>query len=465
MKSVNTRQIRDYYEIASNVKHRKCKLCFKTVKTNGSGGVTNLLSHISRRHNIQLVSKELASLDSPTNDTALTWMEWSKFIIKKSMPFSILDDTDFKEKMNINSMSSKTFKKYMLKIRDLMQEKIAIALPTEFGLVLDGWSDSNKRHYTGLYAIYFQENETCSSLLQFSPFTDETNFSAENFREFITSTLSRYGKNTNNILFIVGDNCSTMKKLSDTLNCQFIGCHSHRLNLAVNDYIKENNLRDNVIQKVNEIMTTLKSAKLRGRLSQMTEMAPITHNVTRWSSKFTMLKRWFLIKDVVQIIQTENPSKKLSLSADETDSASILFTDMEVINSVTVEMQRNDITLRECRKLLASLIQKYPIMSEHISDSAKIIKHPIFERAIFKVQSFLPLTVEDDSCLKKFKKQQQDPSIVRNDEHFATDILQNLKKRRLFEPYGNLDWIPPTSNICERLFSLAKLTLGHLRKG
>ena len=31
--------------------------------------------------------------------------------------------------------------------------------------------------------------------------------------------------------------------------------------------------------------------------------------------------------------------------------------------------------------------------------------------------------------------------------------------------YERLDWLPRTSNQCERLFSRAKLTLGHLRQG
>ena len=43
-------------------------------------------------------------------------------------------------------------------------------------------------------------------------------------------------------------------------------------------------------------------------------------------------------------------------------------------------------------------------------------------------------------------------------------ILRARKKPRIMREYSNLDWIPPTSNIVERLFSLTRLTFTDYRK-
>ena len=47
---------------------------------------------------------------------------------------------------------------------------------------------------------------------------------------------------------------------------------------------------------------------------------------------------------------------------------------------------------------------------------------------------------------------------------YATEILRARKKPRIMREYSNLDWIPPTSNIVERLFSLTRLTFTDYRK-
>ena len=48
-----------------------------------------------------------------------------------------------------------------------------------------------------------------------------------------------------------------------------------------------------------------------------------------------------------------------------------------------------------------------------------------------------------------------------------TERIANRKKVRvvLASSYINLEWIPPTSDVVERFFSKAKLTLTDLRKG
>jgi hypothetical protein len=54
--------------------------------------------------------------------------------------------------------------------------------------------------------------------------------------------------------------------------------------------------------------------------------------------------------------------------------------------------------------------------------------------------------------------------VADNNEDFATELLQAEKRPRIANEYMNLDWIPPTSNVFERLFSLARLTFSDYRQ-
>ena len=64
-----------------------------------------------------------------------------------------------------------------------------------------------------------------------SPF-DEENYGAASLRAFIGDILGLFNKNYSNLIFMVGDNTPVNKSLSDLLMVPFIGCASHRFNLA-----------------------------------------------------------------------------------------------------------------------------------------------------------------------------------------------------------------------------------------
>ena len=106
-----------------------------------------------------------------------------------------------------------------------------------------GWSNSSN-HFVAIFAtVPSGENY----LLSFSTLPDKTNQNALNYIEFIKNTLRIYNKSLNNVLFLVGDNCSTNLSVANKVQKPFIGCASHRLNLAVNLIIEE---EKNLITKV-----------------------------------------------------------------------------------------------------------------------------------------------------------------------------------------------------------------------
>ena len=64
---------------------------------------------------------------------------------------------------------------------------------------------------------------------------------------------------------------------------------------------------------------------------------------------------------------------------------------------------------------------------------------------------------------KKLERDSQIEDVAEELESFAKDLLL-AKKRKTEAEYVSLEFIPGTSNICERLFSKGKLSLGMLRQ-
>jgi hypothetical protein len=105
--------------------------------------------------------------------------------------------------------------------------------------VFDGWRDAFN-HFVGLYACFpdpFDETKAKTYLLAFAPLLDEQDLSSESYCDFVESTLEVYEKDWSAVVFVVGDNCSTNRKISRLIEKPMIGCASHWFNLAVKAYI------------------------------------------------------------------------------------------------------------------------------------------------------------------------------------------------------------------------------------
>ena len=76
-------------------------------------------------------------------------------------------------------------------------------------------------------------------LLAFSPLQDETAFTAENHKKFILATMESYELKLENLVCLIGDNCSTNTATANKMNVPLLGCRSHRFNLAVEANIKK----------------------------------------------------------------------------------------------------------------------------------------------------------------------------------------------------------------------------------
>ena len=122
---------------------------------------------------------------------------------------------------------------------------------------------------------------------------DETTQGAEEMSEFVNFTLVQYGKSLKNVVSITADNC---ERLSDICQVQLVGCHSHRLALAVKEFVKKDEV---LIEKMNTMMTKLKSPIMSAEVRKSTPLRPFKYVVTRWLSIMDMFDRYLNINEII----------------------------------------------------------------------------------------------------------------------------------------------------------------------
>ena len=146
-----------------------------------------------------------------------------------------------------------------------------------------------------------------------------------------------------------------------------IGCASHHFNIAVKNYLKDYEI---TLQKIHELMKKLKTLKKAAYLRRFTTLVPITRNKTRWSSTFDMLERFFDIKNFLD--RSDDDLYSLMPTANEEVLLEKLLVDLADLDSVTKELQRDDISLLVVRDLFNGAMETFPSLSSHISQGKSL---------------------------------------------------------------------------------------------
>ena len=134
------------------------------------------------------------------------------------------------------------------------------------------------------------------------------------------------------------------------------------------------------------------------------------------------------------------------------------------------------VTLAHVRLLFDALISEFegnPIFSEgmtkYLAATSKIVHSPSFENAVVKVQNgcCANLTVTEKDTLENFESSDITLAVstpIDESVSFAVKALSAAKIPRMEDGKSyDLNWLPATSNICERLFSRSKYTLTPYR--
>jgi hypothetical protein len=135
---------------------------------------------------------------------------------------------------NLKPITSTTLKHRMDFTVQVVEKVLTKSLPVKFGVSFDGWSEFGT-HYLAVFAVGPGLPKDLPALLGFSPFEQEDDLSADQHRIYLNTLLGYHGRDESAVIYLVGDNCSTNLKLFRDMTVPLIGCHSHKLNLALKD--------------------------------------------------------------------------------------------------------------------------------------------------------------------------------------------------------------------------------------
>lgn len=234
-----------------------------TKRKQSCSGYKNLVSHAEKQHlgNLRAFLNDCDETPS-TSPVSLFFNTktekihgWLDLVINGLLPFSTVINPVFIRSAKFKSISRPALNKYMSLLTLRVENKISKTLPSKLALVFDGWTP-NMAHFVSIYVI-FPSSVDCGFdkvLLGSSPFEDEVFMSADAYVKYVTTVLEVYKKSLSNVLCYLGDNCSTNTCFASKVPGKFIGCASHRYNLALKLIFKD---CQPTIKKVHTIMNAI----------------------------------------------------------------------------------------------------------------------------------------------------------------------------------------------------------------
>ncbi|OWZ17681.1 hypothetical protein PHMEG_0008336 [Phytophthora megakarya] len=96
---------------------------------------------------------------------------------------------------------------------------------------------------------------------------------------------------------------TAIKRLTNLVGVPLVGRLSHRPNLTVREYL---GYHDSIIKDVQHIMRRLRTLKQAAMLrfhenSSKTLLAAVVRQDTRWSSTFSMVKRYYRLRELILV--------------------------------------------------------------------------------------------------------------------------------------------------------------------
>ncbi|KAF1780906.1 Ribonuclease H-like domain [Phytophthora cactorum] len=374
------------------------------------------------------------------------WMVW---IVQCNLPLSFCESREARRFSNLEPISEERLRAGMDGVVMAVERSIASELPASFGIMLDGWTHASE-HYVAVFACYEINGNLKTPMLSMARCSTRSNddLSAESHLDFLATMLPRdFGVQLVQCRFIVGDNCSVNRRLATLMEVPLVGCASHRLNLAVQDDLAAH---EDDLAAVQALMIKLRTLTESAKLRLKTDLRPVIRQQTRWSSTFAMVKRYF---ELLEFIDVEDDDIMELLPAPAANKRlRVLYQELRDIESVSKALQGRDVDLLDVRKWFDELISVKPHYARFIGPRANIVHSPDFESG---GPAAFAATAPADA--RESLEEQQDSFVERL-----------RKRRRLYEErveYEQLKSIPPTFNVVERFFSVARVTFGHQRHG
>ena len=130
-------------------------------------------------------------------------------------------------------------------------------------------------------------------------------------------------------------------------------------------------------------MKKLATLKKSGKLRKKTDLRPKIRNDTRWSSTYSMLKRYFDLQNFLDL--ADRDTADLLPGPSENFKLRECLEHLQKFESVSKKLQRTTCTKKESRILFDALLSQFPELSQPLGTQG-VIECPTFERAVYKFQ-------------------------------------------------------------------------------
>ncbi|OWZ10701.1 hypothetical protein PHMEG_00016408 [Phytophthora megakarya] len=146
----------------------------------------------------------------------------------------------------------------------------------------------DETHFVAVIAF----TETEKFLLCFSVLSDEPDMSSDAIIELLDVVLNTYEIDIAQLCFFVDDHVLVNVAIAKKTKVPMIGCANHRFNLAVQELMREHS---DLLNKVHQLMGKLNTIKNRHHFREVDALTPVVSYVTKWSSTFAKIDRYFRI--------------------------------------------------------------------------------------------------------------------------------------------------------------------------
>jgi hypothetical protein len=366
----------------------------------GHSETSSLITAVSSPGRSSSVISGQTSLDYMFDTRSTNVYKWLEWIIMDEHELAFCEKDLTRGNANLETISVKTLKKYLLKVVKAVEKKIsatAMALATSYALVFDGWSEGSK-HFIGMYIVFPAKEVDADPvlyLLAFAPLHDETNFTAENHANFIRATLNLHSLSVDRLFCLIGDNSSTNKATANHIGVPLLGCRSHRFNLSVEQYLRKFLAAESDL--VGKLMSKLATLKQSGRLRLMTALCPVKRNVTRWTGVPDMFQQFERLLPNLNLEDGNDELMDFVPSAAQKKNIRERKQALADFKSVTIALQRHNMTIKESNVLFQSIINAYKDFNfeTYLGADCDIIHDKPLESAILKIQSKKENTLTD----------------------------------------------------------------------
>ncbi|ETN12780.1 hypothetical protein PPTG_08830 [Phytophthora nicotianae INRA-310] len=340
---------------------------------------------------------------------------------------------------NLERISQETLYHGLESVMRHVEVAIKPDMPKRYGLITDGWS-FNSEHYLAVFGCFEMAGTAQYPLPAMAPLMNSptNDLSAATHLTFLREMLMRdYNKRVEDYLFTVGDNCYTNQCLANLLCVPLVGCATHHLNLAVQNFFRE--VSDD-LDKVKSLMVKLKSLYQSSTLRFKTPLRPVLSQDTRWSSTFCMIHRFFRLLEF--IIDDDELADNLPGPATNRRLRKLLE-DLSVVKSVSKELQASTVSLLDVRVYFDRLLESLPPLASHIDARAAIVHSPHCEAAYVKVLDgkTAELTRAETASLRRFAVQCEETSVAAAVDDAESSFVEKVKKRRKLATSG-----PPSTS-------------------